>query len=88
VTIFSLEQIPICVLDVSKPADKARHDKLVSLVEQMLVAKPQLASAQSDMDKDFYENKCAALDRQIDSVVYELYALTPAEMKIVEGTTK
>lgn len=85
VTIFSLEQLPICTLDVSKPADKARHDKLVSLVEQMLAAKPQLAAAQSDKDKDFYENKCAALDRQIDALVYELYALTPDEIKIVEG---
>jgi hypothetical protein len=88
VTIFSLEQIPICVLDVSKPADKARHDKLVSLVEQMLAAKPQLARAQSDKDKDFYENKCAALDRQIDALVYELYALTPDEIQIVEGASK
>ena len=68
-----------------EPADKARHDKMVSLVEQMLAAKPQLASAQSDKDKDFYENKCAALDRQIDALVYELYYLTPDEIKIVEG---
>jgi hypothetical protein len=34
------------------------------------------------------KNKCAALDRQIDALVYELYALTPDEIKIVEGTTK
>jgi hypothetical protein len=25
------------------------------------------------------------LDRQIDALVYDLYALTPAEIKIVEG---
>ena len=82
-----LEQLPIRSIDFSKPADKALHDKLVSLVEQMLAAKPQLASAQSDKDKDFYENKCAALDRQIDALVYELYGLTPDEIKIVEGAT-
>jgi type II restriction/modification system DNA methylase subunit YeeA len=55
------------------------------LVEQMLEAKKQLAGAQSDKDKDFYENKCAGLDRQIDALVYELYGLTDAEVKIVEG---
>jgi type I restriction-modification system DNA methylase subunit len=85
---FTKEQLanfPIAMLDFKKPADKARHDKLVSLVEQMLVAKPQLARAQSDKDKDFYENKCAALDRQIDALVYELYGLTPDEIKIVEN---
>jgi hypothetical protein len=38
-------------------------------------------------NQDFYENKCAALDRQIDALVYELYDLTPNEVKIVEGAT-
>jgi type II restriction/modification system DNA methylase subunit YeeA len=30
------------------------------------------------------KNKCAALDRQIDALVYELYSLTADEIKIVE----
>jgi hypothetical protein len=85
VTIFSLEQLPICNLDLAKPADKARHDRMVELVEQMLAARKQLAGAQSDKDKDFYTNRCDGLDRQIDALIYDLYALTPAEIKIVEG---
>ena len=36
-------------------------DKMVSLVEQMVSAKKQLAGAQSDKDKDFYENKFISL---------------------------
>ena len=39
-------------------------------------------------DQDFYENKCAALDRQLDALVYELYGLTADEIKIVEGASK
>jgi len=68
-------------------ADKTRHDKMVELVEQMLSAKKQLAAAQSDKDKDFYENKCAVLDRQIDALVYDLYGLTEDEIKIVESAS-
>jgi type I restriction-modification system DNA methylase subunit len=79
-----IDVLPIKEIDFSKPADKARHDKVVSLVEQILLAKKQLAAAQSDKDKDFYENKCAATDRQIDALVYELYGLTEDEIKIVE----
>jgi hypothetical protein len=30
-------------------------------------------------------NKCATLDRQIDSLVYEFYGLAEDEIKIVEG---
>ena len=58
---------------------------MVELVEQMLAARKQLAGAQSDKDKDFYTNRCDGLDRQIDALVYDLYALTPAEIQIVEG---
>jgi len=43
--------------------------------------------AQSDKDKNFYENKCDSLDHQIDALVYEPYGLTADEIKIVEGVT-
>jgi adenine-specific DNA-methyltransferase len=58
--------------------------RLVDLVEQMLASKKQLAASQTDKDKDFYNNRCDGLDRQIDAVVYELYGLTPGEIEIVE----
>ncbi len=32
-----------------------------------------------------YENKCARLELQIDALVYELYSLTAAEIRIVES---
>jgi len=44
-----------------------------------------LSAAKTDGDKDFYKNKCATLDRQIDALVYELYGLTTAEIKLVGG---
>ena len=50
----------------------------------MLEAKKRLAKAKTDKDKTYYENKCAALDRQIDRLVYELYGLTEEEVQIVE----
>ena len=57
----------------------------VRFVDQLLAAREQLAGAQSDKDKDFYTNRCDGLDRQIDALVYDLYALTAAEIQIVEG---
>jgi len=49
-----------------------------------LEAKKQLAKAKTDKDKAYYENKCAALDRQIDRLVHKLYGLTEKEIQIVE----
>jgi len=77
-------ELPIRKIDFAKSSEKARHDKMVSLVEQIVAGKKQLAGARSEKDKNFYENKCASLDRQIDALVYELYGLTPEEIKIVE----
>ena len=81
-----IEQLPIRTINFSNSQDKARHDRMVQLVDQMLEAKKQLAAARSEGDQNFYESKCATLDRQIDSLVYELYDLTPEEVAIVEGT--
>ncbi|HEY5297307.1 MAG TPA: N-6 DNA methylase [Verrucomicrobiae bacterium] len=80
------DRIPFPVMRLDDDTDKARHDKLVSLVEKMLETRKQLSAAKTDGDKDFYSHKCATLDRQIDSLVYELYALTEDEIKIVEGS--
>ena len=59
---------------------------MVRLIIQMIEATWQLAAAQTERNKTFYENKCATLDRQIDNLVYELYELTPEEIALVEGT--
>lgn len=63
---------------------KEKDERMVAKVEAMLEAKKQLAKAKTDKDKTYYENKCAALDRQIDRLVYELYGLTEEEVQIVE----
>ena len=80
-----MEQVPIRAIDAKNYADKARHDKIVSLVEQNLPAQKLAASAKSDKDTEFYGNKCAVIDHQIDVLIYELYGLTPDEIEIVEG---
>jgi hypothetical protein len=49
----------------------------------MLDMKQKLRTALTG--RDHYEAKCAALDRQIDALVYELYELTPEEIAIVEA---
>ena len=75
-------------LNFSGPADKAQHDQMVRLVESMLGAKKQLTMAQANKDKAYYEKKYAALDGEIDRLVYELYGLTEEEISMVEGSAK
>ena len=76
---------PLSIIPIINTADKSKHDKMVSLVDQMLDAKKKQMASTTERDKSFWENKCSSLDRQIDSLVYELYGLTEEEIKIVEG---
>jgi adenine-specific DNA-methyltransferase len=81
-------QLPIAKLDTTTAKDGVCHERIVHLVEQMLEAKQQLASATMDRDRLYQERKVAALDAQIDRLVYELYELTPDEIALVEAATR
>jgi hypothetical protein len=81
-----IERLPIQLLDLKKPADKSRHNKLVVLVDKMLGLMPKLRAATADSEKAVLQNAVTATDQQIDQLVYELYGLTAEEIKLVEGT--
>ena len=85
IPIKNILQLPIPKLDLSKPTQKAQHDKMVQLVEQMLDTQKKLHASQSEHDRKHFQQKVDILDKQIDMLVYELYELTPEEIKIVEG---
>ena len=82
-----IEQLPIRTIDFSDPADVARHDQMVALVERMLDLHKKLAAAAIPADKELYKRQIEATDRQIDALVYELYGLTKDEIAIVEGAS-
>jgi TaqI-like C-terminal specificity domain len=82
-----IEQLPIRTIDFSDPADKARHDRMVTLVELMLSLHKQLAGANTGHEKTALQRQIDATDRQIDQLVYELYGLTDDEISIVESAT-
>jgi len=83
-----ISQIPIPKINFSNPADKARHDTMVALVERMLALHRQRADVKTDHEKNLIERQIEATDKQIDALVYDLYGLTGEEIRIVEGAGK
>ncbi|MCX6927135.1 MAG: Eco57I restriction-modification methylase domain-containing protein, partial [Verrucomicrobia bacterium] len=83
-----IEKLPIVQPDLSKSADRARHDRLVGLVDKMLALTPKLRAATADAERQTLQNAVTATDQQIDALVYELYGLTEEEIKLVEGVGK
>ncbi|MEA2051388.1 MAG: TaqI-like C-terminal specificity domain-containing protein, partial [Euryarchaeota archaeon] len=84
VKVVNLKKLPIRTIDFSNPVEKAQHDKLVALVENMLELKKKHHEAKMDQDKELYEQPIKLVDAQIDRLVYDLYGLTEEEIRIVE----
>ena len=78
-------KLPIRRIDFDDPADKARHDRMVELVERMLDLHKRLSEVRTEHDKEVLRRQIALTDAEIDRLVYELYGLTDEEIKIVEG---
>jgi hypothetical protein len=79
-----IEKLPIRTINFSDSRDKAHHDRMVKLVEQMLSLHIQLSAAKTPDDKTRLQRQIDAIDHQIDYLVYELYELTKEEIRIVE----
>jgi len=85
VKVASLRALPIRFADTSTPGGLTVHGRLVSLVQTMLDLHKGLRDTRTSADRELIERQIDATDRQIDTLVYDLYALTPAEIAIVEG---
>jgi len=85
-----LKKAPIRTIDPDNPADQARHDEIVTLVEKTLrlhrELKELLEKEEATSGKhEQYQADISTIDRRIDALVYELYGLTEEEIRIVEA---
>jgi hypothetical protein len=80
-----LDQLPIRTIDFSRPDEKKHHDKMVSLVDEMLELNKKISKIKNPDEKTRIQRQIDSVDSQIDKLVYELYDLTPEEIEIVNG---
>jgi hypothetical protein len=81
-----MEKVPIRVIDHANASDRTRHDQMVNFVEQMLKLYKGMALAQTPQERTTLERQLAATDAQIDKLVYDLYGLTPEEVRVLENS--
>jgi hypothetical protein len=85
ILVADVRALPIRTLEKGDKKTKSLHDKIAKLARSMIDATMNLRNAVSDRDRNYYENRCADLDRRINSLVYELYGLSKKEIGIVEA---
>jgi hypothetical protein len=76
------------MINFTNPSEKAQHDKLVALVENMLELQKKYHETRMEQDKELYERQMKIVDAQIDRLVYKLYDLTTEEIAIVEESVE
>ena len=79
-----LSQVPIRVIDFDNPADRACHDRMVKLADQMLALHRQRAVARTPQEQTALDRQITATETTMDRLVYELYALKEADIATVE----
>ncbi len=84
IKVSQLRQLPIHPIDFSNKAEKAHHDKMVSLVSRMLSLYQHLDTAQTTHEQNALKRQITATDREIDLLVYLLYDLSDEEIRMVE----
>ena len=80
-----INPFPVKIIDINNKQELNAHDKLVSLVDKMLDLKQKEADEVSEHLKTVIIRQIDAVDKAIDTAVYELYNLTDDEIKVVEG---
>lgn len=83
IVIQQTREMPICALNGLGHAN-SKCGQVAGLALQMLTLRSRLLAAKTPHQKKNLETQIAATDHQIDALVYELYGLTPEEIKIVE----
>ncbi len=87
-SIFQIDKEPLLQIPIHQTNNSAIENKLIALVEQMLIAKAQQQQAIIERDKNYIIEKCMNIDVQINKLVYDVYALTVEEIQIVESAIK
>ncbi len=73
--------------DPKMSAPREREKRMIELVDRMLDLVPKGHTAASQTEKTDLQRVIEETDRQIDTLVYEFYGLSDAEIAIVERQT-
>jgi hypothetical protein len=80
-----LSQVPFRPVDFSRVADKAEHDRLVSLVDEIMNLYRQRAAARTPPEIEMLGSQIHAARWRLDEIVFALYGVTKEDAETVRG---
>jgi type I restriction-modification system DNA methylase subunit/predicted type IV restriction endonuclease len=86
ISILDIKKFPVPDISFCSPSDKFNHDRLVSLVTNILDLHKKLLTGKTEHEKTVLSRQIESTDHRIDELVYDLYGLTKEEIEIVESS--
>jgi hypothetical protein len=80
-----LAQLPVRIVQDRPIADARRVSRLCDLVPRMIQLETELLGCSTEASRGRIQRVLGETDREIDQLVYELYRLTPREIRRVES---
>lgn len=84
------QNLPIPNLDLSQKENADKHAQLAELAAEMLSYTQHLQNVgtiqnnQNDFERNYYQRMRKEFDHEINTIVYQLYGLTPEEIAVIE----
>lgn len=83
-----IEQLPVRRINFAEPKDKAKHDRMVILVDRMMDLHKRHTAARMEQERTSLQRQIEATDAEINDIVFELYGLTEDEIQFVRVDVK
>ena len=80
-----LSDTPIRTIDFSDRKEANLHDRIVCLVSRMMELQCKMENVRTEYEVTSIARRIEATDRDIDTIVYELYGLTQREIEALES---
>lgn len=80
-----LSDTPMRTIDFSDRPEANLHDRIVCLVSRMMELQCKMENVRTEYEVTSIARRIEATDRDIDTIVYELYGLTQREIEALES---
>lgn len=85
VKLAALRSLPMRKIDLANAEERAEHDALVQLVDDALAVQRRAAAEKNPIRREALQRHFETVDGEIDRRVFALYALSAAEIALVES---
>jgi adenine-specific DNA-methyltransferase len=83
-----IEALPFRLIDFDNPTDVDIHNKITSMVSQLLVTKSTIDELPNSSEKSYLERKVEGLTGNIDQAIFDLFNINEFELEVIAGSAQ